>query len=769
MPLVDHIWTGKAEAEDLQYLEFELEMLADLDTSFDLSGSFLLGINTTCVLDSEFGQTICTMGIDYDSSTFLKVDADDPNVELEATFEMGFAIEDFVVNQTIELQGIFQLGMSDFAQSNNDQLGSNFFRNEGSEFLLSVDVTPIPIFTSNYQEYKARLLVNGGGIPIRDFTISAAPNKIGLDVSVVLARKADRALLINAQNTYVFELGVVDHAADDAIRWETMCTGQAGSDNLTLGWENNAPTDTVQLTTSDIITNNIHLSPELTTVFFDRSVLDLRQEDFEPILGIGGLPYPVILLAGYSSLYAILGYCFNQIGLSYSTNIPNFRVTRLDIEIGQSYFQGVSGLFGAFEPVLVERDNVIHILDSTSLSIGGFPTNKTITIKDYKTLSLARTFTDINGYVIRYTQNQAAWDYFDEEDTETQNAVIDEDEARTTYFYTSTTVRSFRKRSFPSAVVRTEVTRIVTETWVSDPTGTHLINSTVEVFTYDPLGKQLRREKTESARVPIFYPGVTSGHWEYNFGTVKYERDLSIYKPNPYKRGTEYRSEFNQITRAFIYIDPDKQFETNDITDPLDIEPDREVPTDYKQEYVTAYRSGNLKEPDTDEFGEIIPNTYFGAMFSRLEKIIPLSEDLSRVETKEVDYLNNITIVNVSQEQVGEISTNSQVPSSRRAIVIAGNGNRNNKRLETFNIGEIPIGVGIGLALRKLAKNDRPGQISIEYIGFDLSIKRGTILNATERNLASLGSFFIQGWRIEGRNMGTTEQTVLSYYDGEQV
>jgi hypothetical protein len=438
-------------------------------------------------------------------------------------------------------------------------------------------------------------------------------------------------------------------------------------------------------------------------------------------------------------------------------------IKRLDIEIGQSYYQAISGLIGLFQPLFLERNGVVYILDSTMLSVGGFPEPDAITPSTYKTIQTNSTVDIINGYVVTYNENREAWDSYDEDSTTTVNIVTDEDEGTTTKIEETTFIRNYRRRSTPAVVVRTETISIVNETWIIDPVvyedgDYHLVNRTTEHFEYDETGKILTRTKDEFARIPIWYPSVNplsspgDGYWQYDFMQVRYERDETTYKTNPYKRGTQYRDTFNQTARAFIYIDPDNIYETKDTAGVLEIDPDREVPVKYKQEYVTAVRSGILSEDGETEFGPVM---------SRFETVTPVNKDFSRVQTKEIDFINKVVTVNVAEEQIGEVSTSSQVSIQKRFVAFAAGGLRDNGRLDSLNIGEVPLGAGIALAQRKLARqNGQQYTLTMVLFGFDTIIDRGSVIGVNGRNDEYLGAHLVEGYTIDGKSLGTDRQTI---------
>jgi hypothetical protein len=741
-----------------EYLELGIAPEASMGDPFSFFASAMLGIDLLARISTELSAEV-DFGVDIDPDSVLRLNAE-VNVSLEAETDFGFDFdEDTIVSLVFEFLAIFQLGVDLTASS------AGFSEVETDELNLTVNIFPSIALPANYQEYKVRFKIDGVEIPISAFQVKAAPNKIGTDVSVTLSDNSDRTL-VTRFSIYTLEIGVV---VNDVVTWYTIASGQLSGDTFTIGWEKNAPTDSVSLSHSALISNAINISPLLTTVLYDPTDRELSADDFPAIYDVNGNPYPVILLPSTGlTLYTILGFVFSACGLSFFTNIPNFRIKRIDIEIGQSYYQAISQLFGVFEPILLERDGVVYILDSTMLSVSGFDAPISISPSTYKSISASLAVDRINGYIVNYNESQEAWDSYEDTSTFTSNSIIDIDEEKETVVETTTFIRNYKRLSIPGLVVRAEVTRILTETYVIDGVAYNtedpvLINRTDERFTYDHTGKVLRRTKTEDARIPIWYPSTNpesadgDGFWEYDFQNVRYEQDDSVYKVNPFKHGTEYRETLSQFARSLVYIDPDKIFETIDEAGVLDIDPDREVPVDYKQEYVNAYRSGNLSEDGETEFSPVM---------SRLEKVIPINKDFSRVETKEIDFLTKVVDINVSEEQIGEIATSSQVSLQKRFIVYGYGQDRTTGRLDSLNIGEVPLVYGIALAQRKIARvNTRQVNLSMNLIGFDPIIDRGNTVKVIGRDSENLGNYLLEGYTIDGKQLGTPRQLIETLID----
>ena len=778
MPLIEL----QLSVTPLSTMSLGFDIDADLSTSLGLHASVSVGINFVPDFLTEANMSVeVDFGPDIDSSTFLRINATDPNIELAANIDFGINVGALLINQ-LEFLGIFKFGI-DVKQSGRLQWPST----ELSELNLTVNIVDVVNFPANYQEYKVRFKIGGVEVPIKKAVVSAPKSKIGTDISVVFSRSSDRSL-ISGGAVYSLEIGTV---ISNVVTWHTLSTGFVSTDSYDVGWTDYSPTDEVSLSTTDSIAHAMMSSPYFPVVFFDPEYLDIKPEDLQPVFDASGNLYPTILIpVSGLNVGTVLNYCASQMGIGLSTNISvsAFRIKRLDINIGQPFISAISGLIGVFSPLFIDIGGAVHILDSTMLWIGGSSTPKTLTTSKYRVTRLGKVWPDINGYVVEYVESHDAWDTNKDDDDTVTNTIVDEDENRITQVYTTTTVRSYYRSSLPSIVVRKETVKVLTETWVNDPAlygdGFVLINSSREDFIYDHIGKIIEHGKRESARVPFWYPSESplskagEGQWQYTFTTVKYEHEEYVYKENPFKHGTEYRESLFQYTRALIYTDRDKQFETTDKTDPLDLDPDKEVPIKYKELYIDAYRGGNLQEPDLDPDANskppVFPYTYyenvsFEPSQARFEYTVPVSKDVARTETKETDHITKVVTMNVTEEQIGEFSTSSQVGQTRRAIVFSSGGVRTSRRIETLNIGEIPLEYGIPLAQRKLAKANINTEMQCELIGYDPGISKGTILGVTGREGVSLGGYLTEGWQVTLDKLGTPEQSVMSMFDLTEI
>jgi hypothetical protein len=207
--------------------------IVDLSTATPTE-QFWLGLTIEASMDEPFGLR-ATLGLGIalvpptlSNDTVFEIDP----IEFGVDFD-----EEIIVPAILDLQGIFQFGV-DLAASSR-----GFSEVEVDELLLTLHIYPVVSFPANYQEFKTRFSINGVEVPITTFQIKAAPNKIGTDVSVTLADNSDRAL-VDSFSVYKLEVATV---ISGVTTWYTLAEGRLTTDTLSIGWDKNAPTDSVSL------------------------------------------------------------------------------------------------------------------------------------------------------------------------------------------------------------------------------------------------------------------------------------------------------------------------------------------------------------------------------------------------------------------------------------------------------------------------------------------------------------------------------------------
>jgi hypothetical protein len=697
-------------------------------------------IDTSTVLEPTLSivQVLAAIisGGTSNGDTFLRLNGE-ANVSLEAA-----------VNSSSQMIGETFLHFNLNAQIfGSTEFSYNFIKQyaEKHELYVLLDIhPPVAIGSGNFQEYKLRLLINGVEVPIKDVNVSAPPSRVGTTINVTFSRAVDKSLLLPSNE---FELQVATVISGVATWVTILDSGNLVNDNYSIGWGANTPTDQVSFGTDLSLNDLLNKSPDNPLVLYDSSLVDLSGEDFTPLMDTNGLEYATELkpIPGMT-LYDVLREVFvTRIEFdNYVTNIPNFNVRRVNVDIGQSYLDAVGGIFGVFDPLLFEKNNVLYILDTTALLPAGFPAPRSITADWYKTVQLTRERLNLEGFILSYSDNDRGFDYFTIKlEQKTQESGSGQ---QYTEIYSETYTREYRRLSMPGVIVKTDIESQYKKVSAYSPDGSFTaINETYEYFYYDYFGRISQRKLEGYAYIPWLEDTETS---TIIFASqhVRTEDDLYEYAQHPYIRDKQYRKSLTKRVYGLIYIDNNQYLNDN-----------------YKQEYIIAHRMGIISK-----FESI--NRTEGPILTRTEKEFPQRDGTTKVEVKEIDHISGAVTIDDQSEQAGQSTVGGLVPRTNRMIVYETDDHeRSGGLLESLSIAEIPVELGIALARRKLkSARTRKRSLDMELIGLDHSLRRGSLLTVVGRG-ETIGVFIIEGYSISMSNLGTPEQIINMNLKGREI
>lgn len=604
---------------------------------------------------------------------------------------------------------------------------------ETSELAMVIDIVPGALGAPGryISGWLPRLKIDGTEVPVIEWTFTESPNTAGGDLQVVLARPTDRALFTStaqiefAIGRRVRVMGTV--VWDEASMYVFMHGSSVKGFTSSLGWANNAPTDSVSVNGSSSLEDRLGLTPATDEIIYDSTRQTLTLDSFDPIIDTEGRFYfPTLTPKANLTLYDIFQKVLvEKCGFSfYQTNIPDFPLNRVDLKMGQGYLDSIKGYFGMFEPVIFPVDEGVWIVDTTTVLPAGFPSPRQVAVSEYRTLSLTKLQSRLDALLVEYVEQRLDYDYITS-GTETKTEETGE---FGTPNYTSTFIqrlfREYRKFSHPGVIIRKELYH--EDRTTTGPTGVGEIASMVENYTYDSQNRLTEREKTEQGRIPhLDDPTI------FVMSDVKKETETLTYAVHPYQPRSNFLQKREILTEGLIAIDSENQ----------------QLGKDFERDFSTAYRSGNLVESMT---------TRFGAIKSRTETFEPLRDGSVRVTTKEVDALANSVIEDTREEKTGDIAINGLSPQQLRMLVFDDESTtRATGRVETVHFGELPVSIMIPLARRVLKTRKRKGQtITCDVVGFDPILRRGMTINAIGRLAASLGNFIILGRQVKGDHTG---------------
>lgn len=602
---------------------------------------------------------------------------------------------------------------------------------EDFELNIILDILP-PAPTGNYiDRWLPRLKVDGVEVPVKGGQYNEGDGSAAASLTVELARISDRSLMSSGA---VVEFGFgrkVAGAWDEATFLTLIPDGRVQSTDQSVGWQNNHPTDAVQVTARSGSDKQFRVTPETDLVIYDSVRETLNQQDFDVLLDSGGnqlltelLPVPNLTL--YGLLSQVLGRC----GFSgFTTNLPDFPILRADCPIGRSYLESISGYFGMFDPALFPVGNSIWIIDTTLVVPAGFPAPRSVEISDYQVLAIGDRREDVDGFLVHYIEDKRAYDYITsavKTFTETSGEFGDPDYSET---QVEQLFREYRRTSNPGLVLHRE---LYFERRTTSASGLGTINETRENFDFDSNGRFYRREKTQHSRIPnLNNPG------EFTNALVNEETETLTYAAHPFQPRSQYVQRRVQQVRGLIVTDEDNP----QLGEPFELD------------YLTAFRRGNLVESMT---------TRFGPIRSVIETAEPLRDGQVRVRPVVIDHLSRSIPEDDGQTRPGDVALSGIAPRQSRVLVLAGDDvGRSTGEIRSIHAGEMPPAHAIPWARRKLkALQSKNRTIEAQVIGYDAGLRKGIPATFTGRGGETIGTFLIIGRSVrfgpEGAFMNLT-------------
>lgn len=660
----------------------------------------------------------------------------------EISFDLGLeaVIEGFVNNEPNVLTDEIEFDLNLDAQCSllvasealvifdlnlNADIEVEHIQAEQAELLLTVDIFPEHYGRS--QRLRSRLMVDGIAVPLESFTYTEDANSLNVQLSGVLADINDRTK-ITPYAEITFDIGTWDGA--DWV-WQTLLDiGQANSTNHIFTRER----DTFSFVGKPAEQAKLAQTPPENLVIYDATRETLSVDDFEPIPDTGGNLHYTELVPVYGLwVHQLFNLIFvNRCGFdSVQTNLPNWRITRADFQAGTSYMATIGGIIGMFSPFFRVVGNTLWITDATAGIPSGFPAPRQIKLSDSAQLEIASEIEKLDAVLLTYSTNRANYSYAVNR-TETD---IPEDVSNPAVKQTSNitrTIKEYYRAENPFTPVDEDLISVEEQQFVQMAgQGTTMIYEAVENYSYDATGTPKSRVRTESRLLPdirieeqpevMLETKVVTEEWKY--------------KPNPFRPGSKYQRSHSVVEQALLVVDDTNQ----------------RLGQPYKEGYVEAFQAGNITESMSVSTEPI--RTF-------VEKTKPLRDGRCKVERTETDILNRVVNSSESQTSVGEISISGLVKEQKQLYVLKDDISvRSTEKVISLNGGEVPLNTLIPLARRILEqRQNRNASLNDTLAVFDLSVEKGSYINARGRNDEDLGNFAIEGRTITGnRNLFTLQ------------
>jgi hypothetical protein len=607
---------------------------------------------------------------------------------------------------------------------------------------LTVNVELIPEEDTSrgvYQEYVGKFTVDGEELLFTRAKVTKASNGVEKSLELTLAKPSDRSK-IAIDKSYKFELNTIDADGNDS--WETLIDSELTNRNFTVAWADNAPQDTLAMSSRMNVGRALRSIPIAGLTIYDNSVLTLDETEFKKLKDTSGRVFNrVVIPFGGLTLHDL----FDEVLIercelnSWQSNIPNYRVKRLDVDKTQNYLQSLGGVMGSFEPLLyIDDDNNVKIIDTTDVLPEGFPEPRAVYCRNYTVYSEDVEYNKLDGYFVSWVPSDYDVNTYWLPDT----IYTPEDLSDTVSVETTEVWKEYRTYENPDVIIRRVLYSEEKKTfddgvqideeytlWEFDamdrPTGytTTLWKRTPEIAADTIVEDSLILQKVQEIFYDIFY------------GPHKYAPSKTI--------------QLRTIKRV-------RGYSTTDAVN-------QQLGQNYKKEFVAAYEDGNLNTDMEVEYRFIT---------TEIEDTIPLPNGQIQVKSYIVDHLANIIRPgSISEAKSGDISVNNLGKQSAETVIHADENNPvYDGRFEDFSLGEIPPEIGLPLVRRKLAlQNSGMQKAQLDVIGRRRDIDVGSLVLAKYRDESNLGSFLIEGTSIVMENAGKQDQTVFTLLDAIKV
>jgi len=568
----------------------------------------------------------------------------------------------------------------------------------------------------------AKLSDNFGNlIDFESASVDAPANQIGVRVSINISKK-DLSLL-SVDRTYTFEIGVKE-ALSGETDWITVLEdAPLSSRNFNLQWQN----DSLSFGAIEPLKNKLNKYPLKNYIFYNSSRTEVRLSEIDKVFDqFGNYVRTEVRALPILTLYKILDFYKSFCGFAnIVTNITNHELTRFDLNITSSYLESLAGITGAFSPTFFVSNNVLYILDKSAAVPFDFEP-RAITADEFFNWSVSMPEDAlIDGFQVSFVDSDSLADYY-------ADRLVQSREETGTFGnsdYTRTDInRTYRNWFFDEQLlnpVRTELIREVHSTYNDT---LDLIGRESNDHVYDAQGKRTNSARKVESKVPNL---ASSG--ELALLTVREENQSVFYESDARNSRRQFQSKTITQTRGLVSIDSENQY----------------FEQDFKQDFLKAHETGNLTASMTSEFGLLKTIT---------ETLTPLGNNQFEVRTSTVDHLRGATTNGISEPKTGDASLNSLGGRQRQTIVLREGMtllNRPGNKIDNFNLGEIPLQIGIPLVERIIDRRvTRKQSGSISIAGFDQSIERGTFFKVLNRAGASFGIYLTEGYKLDIRALG---------------
>ena len=703
---------------DAYTLEVTVEVtFVDSDS---LSASPIVSLHALfTVLDNDVLIVTTTTGspanfLDTDSMIAVGRLNSDPNMFGQATFVDTDAL---IVNASTGI-----LGYVTFIDQDSMIIDAGVVPVSSFGFTIFVDITDAAIqtaLTSNIRRYQGRLKVDGVEIPIIRATLNAPNDKLGTELTVVLADP--NVSLVTGDALIDFDLALW---VSGAWQWINLLAGGRLSQRAAR-YVNEAglPKDAVELTIVDIIGDRWNRAPRQQVFMYDSQIIEPPTQEAiisERIYNTtGGIYEPIFIGLAGMTLLDVLNYAYIT-GCGFSniiTNIENFPVEQVSFTVTGGYDAGVRNLLEMFSPVVFASSNDLWIIDPDQPLPSGISAVDFVAAFSASIDDTLPAHEPVNGLLVRLNDAQAGAEYFTErlETSTISNGLFGS--AGYTEVDTERRIREFRSFGNPTTIIREEVVYVKTRTLDGD---FHLISEETRTDHFD----NLNRPVGYSSVVKMRLPDINDPDLGFILQTVTSEEQLIVYTPDPLHHLQDVQSRIETHVDGLILVDTNTQY----------------LGADYKMPFLDAHRSGYITgDGQSTEFGPI------RTVIDQLR----FNGGQVQYETRVTNHISNVPDrINV-KTLPGSALVNRRNSGQAKYILLTVPGtDATSRRVAEFDGSQLPYATALAIAQRRLTNlNNPPKEVAVNMAYVNPSLRRGAVIHVQGRS-GYLGNYILKGYTI---------------------
>lgn len=598
-------------------------------------------------------------------------------------------------------------------------------------FTIFVDITDAALQgalqpNNNIRRYKARLTVDGDEVPIIRAQLQAPDDKLGTELTIVLAEPDVTLITGTALINFDIALWV-----SGAWQWINLLTGGKLSQRAARYVnEEGLPKDSVEIVIVDIIGDRWNRAPREQVILYDPQIID--PPTYEAIQNETIYLYDDITLPGLPRLEAtepefvdipdmklkdVLDYAYVT-GCGFDkviTNIADFPIEQVTFTITGGYDAGVRGFLEIFSPVVFASGNDLWIIDPdqplpSGISAVDFVASFSASIDD----SLP-AHEPVNGLLVKVKNDSSlgSGDYFTErfESSTVHNPFTSVDTQRR--------IREYRTLANPTQVIREEVfhtrVRVLDEFF-------NVISDETRTDHFDALNRPTGYSMTTS----LLLPDVSNPANKF-LQTAITENQLIVYTVDPLNPQRDVQSRIETHIEGLILVDEDNEY----------------ADAPYKIPLIDAHKSGYI----TGEDGQ---TAIFGPIKTVIEQLM-FSGDQVRYETRTTNHvsgvLDRLTVKTLPGDSRVDRSSSSSDRTKYILLTVPGS-DASSRRVAEFDGTQLPYDTAIAIAQRRLNNlNNPPKELLVNMAYVNPSLRRGAVVHVQGRS-GYLGNYIIKGLTI---------------------